>query len=312
MTGETPTRSMRGGRLLFGVAVATACAVFPLIIVGAGVTSQDAGMAYPDWPTSGGHLVNPPQWWQQADTRWEHGHRLIGWTVGMLSILLVTLSWRRGGVMRLAAIATLIAISLQGVMGGIRVIEVSREWAMAHGIWGQLCFCLAAVCALMASSGWNDRRRSIEVSRGPGIRRLGIAACLVVFLQLGFGAALRHFGGNYALVAHLLWAMVVLFLLGWLAMWVMAECADRAGLTRLGRVLGGLLLAQLLLGALAFVVTVMEVPASAFVIWAVPSAHVAVGALLLACCVLLTFALSRSPGESLARDEAVVAVGAVP
>ena len=48
------------------LAIAVACAVFPLIFVGAGVTSKDAGMAYADWPTSAGHLVNPPAWWQAA------------------------------------------------------------------------------------------------------------------------------------------------------------------------------------------------------------------------------------------------------
>ena len=62
----------------FLVAVALAVALLPLIVVGAGVTSKDAGMAYPDWPTSGGHLVNPPGWWQGEKTLWEHGHRLLG------------------------------------------------------------------------------------------------------------------------------------------------------------------------------------------------------------------------------------------
>ncbi len=70
---EARSAHNRGDRLLHGIALATACAVFPLILVGAGVTSKDAGMAYPDWPTSGGHLVNPTAWWQQSDTRWEHG-----------------------------------------------------------------------------------------------------------------------------------------------------------------------------------------------------------------------------------------------
>ncbi|MCH7924524.1 MAG: hypothetical protein IIC51_03210 [Planctomycetes bacterium] len=68
----------RSPRALSVAAILTACAILPLVFVGAGVTSTDSGMAYKDWPTSAGHLVNPPSWWQADDTRWEHGHRLLG------------------------------------------------------------------------------------------------------------------------------------------------------------------------------------------------------------------------------------------
>ncbi len=40
-------------------AVATACATFLLIIAGALVTSQDAGLSVPDWPLSYGKLMPP-------------------------------------------------------------------------------------------------------------------------------------------------------------------------------------------------------------------------------------------------------------
>ena len=59
------------------MAVVTTCVALLPIGIGAIVTTTGAGMAFSDWPTSDGHLLNPPHWWQQSDTRWEHGHRLL-------------------------------------------------------------------------------------------------------------------------------------------------------------------------------------------------------------------------------------------
>jgi len=135
------------------VALILAVALLPLIAVGASVTSKGAGMAFPDRPTSNGALVNPPGWWQGEKRLWEHGHRLLGWTVGMLAIVSAASSWRRGTTLRALACATLLAIVIQGVLGGLRVRAVSTPLAIVHGIWGQVCFCLAGVVALRTSSG---------------------------------------------------------------------------------------------------------------------------------------------------------------
>jgi heme a synthase len=40
--------------------VFTACATFVVITAGALVTSNDAGLSVPDWPTSFGYLVKVP------------------------------------------------------------------------------------------------------------------------------------------------------------------------------------------------------------------------------------------------------------
>lgn len=303
---QTELVRRRGQRLLHGVALATACALFPLILVGAGVTSQGAGMAYPDWPTSGGHLVNPPHWWQQNDTRWEHGHRLIGWAVGMLSILLAALSWRKGGATRIVAVGTLGAISLQGILGGLRVTEVSHTLAVVHGIWGQICFCLAAVCVLLTSPGWANWRSTSGTRRGIALKRLALAGCTCLFLQLGLGAVLRHFGGDHALIAHVCGAVVVTLLVGWLGGWVMSEHAGEPVLMFLGLAVFLLLLAQLALGGMALPVTILWFAKYTSFQWMIPSAHVGVGALLLACCVLLAVAVSRLVQSSPSQKESMV------
>ena len=280
-------------RPLFVAALLTAGALLPLIVVGAGVTSKQAGMAFPGWPTSNGYLVNPPGWWEGENTRWEHGHRLIGWTVGMMAIVAAVLAWRRGGSVRPLGIALLLAIIVQGVMGGLRVREVSETLAMVHGVWGQVCFCLACTLVLWASRSWQVAGAPTAVPGGRFLQRLCVAGTIAVFLQLVAGAAYRHFDSQAALVAHLLWAVIVAMLVGWIVMWVIGSFPAGHPLGRLGRMVAALMVTQLLLGGLAFVVTVLGGSSSALLQWAVPSAHVAVGALLIAAMLLLTLCTFR-------------------
>ncbi|MFM7846796.1 MAG: hypothetical protein ACKPEY_21530, partial [Planctomycetota bacterium] len=64
-----------------------------LISVGALVTTYDAGMAVPDWPTTYGYnmFAYPWQTWLSGpfDLLIEHGHRLLGSLVGFIAIGLV-------------------------------------------------------------------------------------------------------------------------------------------------------------------------------------------------------------------------------
>ena len=275
------------------VAVALAIALLPLIVVGAGVTSKDAGMAYPDWPTSGGHLVNPPRWWQGEKTLWEHGHRLLGWAVGMLAILSAVFCFRRGATLQRLGLATLLAIVIQGVLGGLRVRATSTTLAMVHGVWGQVCCCLACVVALLTSRGWLESGPAVETRGATFFQRGTLVGTVCVFLQLVTGAAQRHFGVREALIAHVLWAVVVILVLSWLAMWVLEQCPHLALLTKLGRALAVLVGLQVILGGFAFLVTVMGGDWPATLRWAAPSAHVAVGAMLLACTLLMSLSSRR-------------------
>ena len=70
-----------------------ACTVL-LILAGSLVTSHDAGLSVPDWPTSYGWnmFTFPPSMWV-ANIFYEHGHRLIASTVGFLTIILATWLW---------------------------------------------------------------------------------------------------------------------------------------------------------------------------------------------------------------------------
>ncbi len=250
-------------------------------------------MAFPDWPTSDSHLLNPPGWLEQNDKLWEHGHRLIGWVVGMSAIVLAASTFRKPGVERILGPATLLAIVVQGVMGGLRVTEVSTALAMLHGIWGQLCFCLACTTALVTSRAWL-RGSALQAAPAASVLKKGCAITTgAVFIQLTLGAALRHFVSNAALVAHLLWAVFVALLVGWIVMWVVGQHPRRDLLGGLGRMLAVLIVTQLMLGGLALLVTTMGVIKDGPMVWMVPSAHVAVGALMLATTLLLTLSVRR-------------------
>ena len=70
-----------------------ACTVI-LILAGSLVTSHDAGLSVPDWPTSYGWnmFTFPPSMWV-ANILYEHGHRLIASGVGFLAIIMAVWLW---------------------------------------------------------------------------------------------------------------------------------------------------------------------------------------------------------------------------
>lgn len=311
VTATLPSAAYR--RTAHVSALLTLFLVFPLLLVGAGVTSKDAGMAYPDWPTSNEHLINPPDWWENDHTRWEHGHRLIGWIVGMSAIATVAGSWGAAGWARRLSVMALGGILLQGVLGGLRVWEVSTALAMVHGIWGQVCFCLVALTALVTSPKWLAIQQSIELRSGRAVPRLALMATAAAVIQLILGAGLRHFSSGYLLVAHVLWAMPVIFVNGWLAMWVIGLGRPFATAGTLAKIMGALTVVQLMLGGLAWLVTMTGLAGTGWMTWVVPSAHVGVGALLLATLVVLSSLLNRMVRMPAPREEHnTMVLGAAP
>lgn len=280
----TPTASRR--RAAHVLALLTAGCIFPLIFVGAGVTTKDAGMVFPDWPTSDGAVINPEGWLKDEHKRWEHGHRLIGWTVGMLAIASAVASWRGPSSARTLTLITLGAIIVQGLLGGLRVTEVSRYYAIVHAVWGQLTFCTAAITAYIASPSAAVSTR-VPVAGAKFFQTGGVVAFFAVLIQLAFGAWYRHFDSSTALIAHVLWALVVFMILSWLTMWTLEQYARLQPLAFLGKSMAVLIAAQMMLGGAAFLIRVMGGNWPGWLVTFAPSAHVAVGALMLACTALL-------------------------
>ena len=102
-------------RAVHRFALLVAIATFFLIIAGANVTSHDAGLATSDWPLSNGQVF--PR--MVGNLFWEHGHRLVATTVGLLTIALaivLQIRERRSWVKRLGWVA-LAGVIAQGLLG---------------------------------------------------------------------------------------------------------------------------------------------------------------------------------------------------
>ena len=74
---------------LFRFAVLTAFVTFLLIGLGGLVTSHEAGMSVPDWPTSYGYnmFALPIKFWK-GGAFFEHTHRLLAFAVASLTTIL--------------------------------------------------------------------------------------------------------------------------------------------------------------------------------------------------------------------------------
>src|SRR5207248_8839406 len=94
---------------------------FLLIVAGALVTSNDAGLAVPDWPTSFGSFYKIPP--MVGGVKYEHGHRMVAQFVGLLTIILAIWTQRRDprSWMRKLAWFALVLVIIQGVLGGLTV-----------------------------------------------------------------------------------------------------------------------------------------------------------------------------------------------
>src|SRR5438105_3718716 len=99
----------------------TAGATVVLIFVGGLVTNTGSALAVPDWPTTFGRNMFLFPWSRMiGGILYEHTHRLLGSSVGLLTVTLaVCLALRepRRWVRRLGMLAV-VAVIAQGVLGG--------------------------------------------------------------------------------------------------------------------------------------------------------------------------------------------------
>jgi cytochrome c oxidase assembly protein subunit 15 len=267
-------------------ATLTAISTLFLIVAGALVVGNEAGLAVPDWPLSFGTWMPP----MEGGVFYEHGHRMVATTVGALTTILALWLWRREPrrwVRRLGWLA-LAAVVVQGVLGGITVLyRLPAPVSITHACLAQLFFCLAVSLALFTGRSWNSQAEPIEDRDFPAFRHLCAAASAGIFVQLILGASLRH--RVLTLVPHLVWALVVTGLVGWLAVRAM-RIPEQKPLQRLALTLGILLILQLALGGVSYLARRTQenfVQPEFPVIWTT-TAHVATGALALGTSWVLT------------------------
>jgi cytochrome c oxidase assembly protein subunit 15 len=282
-------------------AVLVACATFFLIIAGANVTSHDAGLATSDWPLSYGQFF--PK--MVGNLFWEHGHRLVATSVGLLTIALaicLQIRERRTWVKRLGWIA-LGGVIAQGLLGGLTVkMNLPLAVSAAHATLAQLFFLTTVSLAVFTSRSWITPASTVsEDGAGVSIRALCVVALLVILVQLVLGATLRHSATwdqtlpTGLLLAHIGGAVIVTLVLGVTIFIVLMRHRDEKYLARPAFVAIALLVVQLLLGLAAYITRTASPydPQPLNPMIAVTVAHVACGALVFATTIVLTLRVFR-------------------
>ena len=283
-------------------AVCTAAATFLLLLAGALVTSNDAGLAVPDWPTSLGHWPITYHYWTRTQMvggiLYEHGHRMAAQVIGMMMIVLAVWTWRvdQRRWMRRLGFWALAGVIVQGILGGITVLFYLPPWvSTAHATLAQTFFLTVVAIALFTSRDWLETPR-LEL-RDPGrprTRTLVGWAVASVYLQLILGAAFRH--SALKLPPHLIMAAVVTVTVLWAAIRVLRDYPSAPQLRRPAQILLGLIVAQLGLGLGAYLTRVewgKDAPQPLLAMVVTTVALVAVGALVLATTAVLALQVKR-------------------
>ena len=296
------------------LAIVAAVAVFLLLVTGGLVTSLESGLAVPDWPNSFGHnMLLYPISQMKGGIYYEHAHRLFGMLVGVTALVMLGVVWREDSrrLVRMLAMAFIVIVCAQGLLGGLRVtgnitsatsgteLRPSTLLAIVHGMFGQIVFATACVIACIASTSWKSTTPAIAVADAGRVRALPIMLLCALLVQLFLGASYRHLQvpphdgfpaqhPSWPIWFHIAGAIVVLVL----AVITGALAGSRARNIKPVRILGkGLVHAvglQVALGVGALVVVLIRVdekiPGYEVL---VTSAHQALGALLLAMTAML-------------------------
>jgi cytochrome c oxidase assembly protein subunit 15 len=276
--------------------VFTACAAFVVITAGALVTSNDAGLSVPDWPTSFGYLVKVPHF--VGGVRYEWSHRMVAGTLGMLTLAISiwTLLAERRRWLRWLAIGALCTFITQATLGGMTVLFFQPPWlSTAHATVAQTFFCIAVAIAIFTGRRWIEEPPRVDFdSRRPSLFTLTLLSIFLLYVQLILGGMFRHHGMSWW--PHVIHAVLVTFVLSWTAVRAISVYSDIEAVRRPAILMLSLLITQLCLGFAAFLTRVAwgrnavqpELPMVAATV-----AHLAVGALLLATTVILSIQVWR-------------------
>ena len=204
------------------VALTVATLALLPITVGALVSTLNAGMAFLDWPSSDGHNILLYPWLMSAGDKFiEHGHRLAGMLIGVGAIVLAVVL---GAVdsrvwLKWMGLSALMCVIVQGLIGGMRVLQNDQSIAMIHGIFAACVFCLFGAIAFFTSRAWFESDSTtgsiVDVSH---LKPIVLAVPIAVLGQYFLGGMIRHLG--LGLDEHLGLAFLVLLF----AVVVAAKC----------------------------------------------------------------------------------------
>ena len=264
-----------------------------LVVAGGLVTSRDAGLSVPDWPLSYGQLMPP----MEGGILYEHGHRMVATTVGILTIVAMIWLLRREKRrwMRWLGVIALVAVIAQGVLGGLTVIYLLPWWiSTSHACLAQLFFSMTVALAIFTSDWWIRGARTIDEDPKHPIRGLSLAAPICVLGQLALGAAARH--KAIGTIYHICGSPVVTGVILWVSLRISVHYSGNRELRRAAVTLTTITFTQVFLGIAAYMTRIAYddavQPMPLMVTFTV--LHVATGALTLAASVALAIIVRRN------------------
>lgn len=277
------------------LAVTLASATFPLLFIGGLVTSLGVGLAVPDWPTTFGYNMFLYPWSKMiGGIFYEHSHRLVASCVGLLTIALALTLWFKEDRpwLRWLGVAALVLVIFQGVLGGLRVVLLKQTLAIVHACFAQAFFAVTVSLVLFTSRQWREPPQAPLIADGGRLRRLALITTALIYLQIVFGALLRHTGEW--LEGHLLFAALAALHVVLLLLRITRQRGAETALVRPAFWLGGLLLGQLILGAASYfakLTALMTLSAGGLVL--TTTTHLIIGAAMLVTSLTITLRAFR-------------------
>jgi len=265
---------------------------FILLIAGALVTSNEAALSVPDWPLSFGSLTPP----MVGGIRYEHTHRVIAALVGLLTIGLAALLWRKDqrNWVRYLGLAAIGAVIAQGVLGGLTVLlYLHYGMPVAHACLAQIFFGTVVSIAVFTSRWWISDLPQVEDHGSPSIHTLATLNAVVIFLQVVLGAGFRH--RDIPVWPHAAGALVVLAMVTWTAVALRKRFEGSREMSKARISLHAIFGLQFLLGIGAWWsrITTAEAPQPMPVMVTLTVVHTVVGALLFALSIVVVLLCYR-------------------
>ena len=160
------------------------------------VTSKNVGLAVPDWPTTFGYnmFLFPASKWI-GGILFEHTHRLIASTVGVLTIILAIWLWfgQDRQFLRNLGLIAVAGVIFQGILGGLRVTMLKDEIGIFHACLAQAFLGLIVFIALATTTLWPTLAKVVvHPTKFAPIRTMAIATTIAIYAQLALGATMRH------------------------------------------------------------------------------------------------------------------------
>jgi cytochrome c oxidase assembly protein subunit 15 len=171
-----------------------------LIFAGAMVTSTGSGLSVPDWPNTYGWTMFtfPISKWV-GGIYYEHTHRLIASTVGLLTVIQAVWlqMYEPKRFLRILGWCAVGAVIAQGVLGGLTVLFLlPKSISIGHAGLAEIFFCTNVSIAFFASKAFGTMR---TMERGDAPVTSTTALVVLVYVQILVGALMRHLGAGLAI-----------------------------------------------------------------------------------------------------------------